>query len=249
MNDTDDEEWLDTAPNVGLEVAPWGCAETFHAGREFSNLTYAELYETIQTLHISAGGLHLDVQCRPFGSKSADCLPGKVKFYCPHAREHADQCGRKEKKNEEGPRSDRKGDMRRVYFNKAEPCHFQFFVRRKQESVVPQHGGTEKAVHLEYMKCPTKSDWYIDGEQRQKLEGRKRTPAVYTHTGHPRNVMPVGKVTPDILKYIEELAKHQVTVASIASGILEKYQCVISDSAIYYAIRGLGYSIDYSENK
>lgn len=88
-----DDEWVDVAPNAALLVPEWSCADTFKAGRMFLNMTYAEVYESVQKLHVAVGGVHLDVQCRPFGKASTDALPGIVKFYCPHSRDHKDQKG------------------------------------------------------------------------------------------------------------------------------------------------------------
>ncbi len=187
-----DDEWVDVAPNAALLVPEWSCADTFKAGRMFLNMTYAEVYEGVQKLHVAVGGVHLDVQCRPFGKASTDALPGIVKFYCPHSRDHKDQKGRKEKKNPEATRADRSEEEKRVYFNKARPCDFHFVIRRKKESVVPRQEASDKACHSEYMKCPTKCDWYIDGSDQQIAEGRKRTPSVCTHQGHPRNIIPVS---------------------------------------------------------
>ena len=245
-----DEEWVDVHPNAPLEVPKWSCQDTFREGRRFLNMTYAELYDHIQELHVSNGGMHLDVHGRPFGRKGKEnaALPGKIKFYCPHSRNHGEQGDKKPKKNPEAKRADRSQEEKRIFFNASSPCNFHFFVRRDPECVVPAMDGGSRG-HKEYMRCQVKCNWYIDGATDQQKEGRMRTIPVLDHNGHPRNTLPVGKITKEISEFIESLAKHQVTVASIASAILEKFNCVIPDSALYYAIRGLGYSIDSLGNQ
>ena len=243
-----DDEWINCEPNEPMEVESWNCGDTFAEGRRFSNMTYAALHGKIQELHVVNGGMHLDVHGRPFGKKAEDTLPGKIKFYCPHCRNH--HGGRERpKQNPEAPRANRDGEEKRVFYKASDPCNFHFFVRRDPSSDVPMFVQGTKLGHQEYMKNPTKCDWYIDSEEHQKKESRHRTCSVLDHTGHPRNILPVGKITPAILATIESLAKHQVTVASIASTILEKHGCVISDSALYHAIRGLGYAIDSLGNQ
>jgi hypothetical protein len=220
-----EDEWIDVNPNGPLEVPEWGCGDTFKPGRRFLEMTYAELYAKVQELHVSNGGVHLDVQTRPFKK------------------------GRKPLKNPEAPRSDRNHEERRVYFNRNCPCNFHFFVRRVAECAVPGLEGVSMRHHKEYMKCETKCDWYIDGQADQIKEGRTRTVADLIHRGHHRNILSIGKVTTEILEFITDLAKHHVTVASIASAVLEKFHCVVPDSALYYALRGLGYAIDSLGNQ
>lgn len=246
----DEDDWVDVGPNKEIEILPWTCGDTFAEGRKFLNMTYSELWETIQNLHVANGGLHLDVHGRPFGTKAEDMLPGKIKFYCPHIRDHKDQKGRKPLKNPEAARAHREAEEKRVFFKQSDPCQFHFFVRRDVASEVPEYvEGTTKLGHKQYMLNPTKCDWYIDSEEEQKKDHRHRTRAVLVHKGHPRNILPVGKITPEIMATIESMAKHQVTVASIASAILEKYGCTIPDSSLYYAIKGLGYAIDSLGNQ
>ena len=214
------EDWVDAGPNKPIEVPSWRCGDTFAEGRKFLNLTYSELYETIQNLHVANGGLHLDVHGRPFGNKAEDMLPGKIKFYCPHTRDHKDQKGRKPLKSPDASRAHRDAEEKRVYFKDSDPCQFHFFVRRDIASEVPEYvEGTTKLGHKHYMLNPTKCDWYIDSEEQQKKDHRHRTRAVLVHKGHPRNILPVGKITPAIMETIESMAKHQVSVASIASAI------------------------------
>jgi len=164
-----DEEWVDVHPNAPLEVPEWSCQDTFREGRRFVNMTYAELYDKIQELHVSNGGMHLDIHGRPFGSKGKEdaALPGKIKFYCPHSRNHGDQTNKKTKKTPEAKRADRSEEEKRVFFNTSCPCNFHFFVRRDTECVVPAMAGGCRG-HKEYMKCSTKCNWYIDGEIDQK---------------------------------------------------------------------------------
>jgi hypothetical protein len=72
------------------------------------------------------------------------------------------------------------------------------------------------------------------------------------HNGHPRKTLPIGKVTPDIRKYIEEQARINVAIPSISAGILEKFGCVITDQSLYHALggdRGTDYVIDSLTNK
>ena len=247
----DDYEWRNADPNAPAHFPEWSCEGSFSIGRRFANMTYAELYNEIQKLHIKNGGLHLDVQNRAFTGKEMEALPGIIKFYCPHCRDHGEQRGLKKKLNPDARRAERGEEARRIYFNRENPCEFHFFVRRSKHSVVPLHEGSKppRTGHKEYMQSETKCDWYIDGPRMQQEESRRRTVPVLVHNGHPRRVMPVSKVTPDIMKFIEDRAKHQVSVASIASGILEEFECLVSDSAIYYAAKGLGYSIDSMNNQ
>jgi hypothetical protein len=176
-----EDEWIDVNPNGPLEVPEWGCGDTFKPGRRFLEMTYAELYSKVQELHVSNGGVHLDVQTRPFGRKGNDssALPGKIKFYCPHSRGHSDQKGRKPLKNPEAPRSDRNHEERRVYFNRNCPCNFHFFVRRVAECVVPVLEGVSVRHHKEYMKCETKCDWYMltsrPGQKKERLVKAAKT--------------------------------------------------------------------------
>ncbi len=76
----DEDEWIDDHPNGPLEVPEWGCGDTVKPGRRFSIMTCAELSSKVQELHVSHGGVHLDVQTRPFGRKGNDssALPGKI---------------------------------------------------------------------------------------------------------------------------------------------------------------------------
>ncbi len=158
MNNADDGEsdgWVDTHPNGPLEVASRGCGDTFKEGRRFLDMTYAELHSTIQHLHVCHGGLHLDVHCRPFGrtGKDKSALPGKIKFYCPHSRDHRDNGDQKRKKalkNPDAPRAIRSEEERRVYFNKDAPCGFHFFVRRDAACVVP-NAAEGSSGHKEFM--------------------------------------------------------------------------------------------------
>jgi len=184
---SNDDDWVDANPNSALEIPQWGCQNTFKEGREFLDMTYAELYTKLQELHVLNGGIHLDVHSKPFGSgrkaeKSA--IPGRIKFYCPHSRDNGEQAGKKDKKNPSAPRADRSSDERRVFFNSSCPCNFHFLVRRKAECPVPalEEGGKG---HKEYMKCQTKCDWFIDGEKKQKDEGRKRNAPVLHHNMAP----------------------------------------------------------------
>ena len=112
--------------------------------------------------------------------------------------------------------------------------------------VKPQHG------HKHYMQCDLKCDWFIDGEVQQLQEKRKRTKAVLLHNGHPRKTLPIGKLTPDIRKYVEEQARINVAIPSISAGILEKFGCVITDQSLHHALgsdRGTDYVIDSLSNK
>ena len=185
----DDDDWVDANPNSALEIPQWGCQNTFKEGREFLDMTYAELYAKVQELHVLNGGIHLDIHSKPFGAgKKAEkwALPGRIKFYCPHSRDNGEQAGNKKKKNPSAPRADRSSDPRRVFFNSSCPCNFHFFVRRKAECPVPAlHEGGKG--HKEYMKSPTKCDWFIDGEKKQKDEGRKRNAPVLYQTWCARN--------------------------------------------------------------
>ncbi len=180
----EDDEWIDDDPHAPLQIPEWCCASTFACGRRFDDMTYKEMYENIQELHINTGGNHLDV----------------------HAR-----------------KSDRKGgDMELL-----------------------NHG------HQNYMKCEAKTNWFIDGPKQQEAEGRKHNYPVLVHRSHPRKTLHMGKVSDDIRKYILEQAKCNVAVPSIAAGILEKFACLITDSSIYYALKGEGgsdYVIDSIQN-
>ena len=182
-----------------------------------------------------------------------ELLPGSIKFYCPHSREHPDKCGLKEPANPTASRADRKHEEKRVYFNTANPCKFCFIVRRakacplSQQLVKPQHG------HKQYLKCEVKCDWFIDGEAQQLQEKRKRTKAVLVHNmGILARRCQSANRLPDICKYVEDQAGIQVSIPSISSGILEKFGCVITDQSLYHALggdTGTDYVIDSLTNK
>ena len=139
MSLSDEEEWIDVQPNAPLWIPEWSCASTFGCGRQFNNMTYKKMYETIQELHINNGGNHLDVHARVSDRKGGDMelLPGSISFYCPHSRDHGDQCGRKTPENESADRANRSNEEKRVYFRKDNPCCFHFTVRRRTETVLP----------------------------------------------------------------------------------------------------------------
>jgi hypothetical protein len=52
MSSSDDDAWVDVQQNAPLEIPEWSCQDTFREGRRFSDMTYAELYEKIQALHV-----------------------------------------------------------------------------------------------------------------------------------------------------------------------------------------------------
>ena len=253
MSDSE-EDWVDAEPNAPLQVPEWSCASTYACGRRFSAMTYAEMYQKVQDLHIASGGVHLDVHARPSDCKGGDMevLPGSIQFYCPHTRDHGDKCGHKQPVNPSAARAERKYEQKRVYFNRENPCRFRFTVRRCKESPLPQQVCKPKHGHKNYMACDVKCDWFVDGEAKQKEEGRKVNQPVMSHNGHPRKTLPMGKITPEIRAYIEEQAKINVMVPSIAAGILEKFGCVITDSSLYHALtdyNGTEYVIDSLENQ
>jgi hypothetical protein len=46
----------------------------------FEHGIYAEVYEIIQKLQVAVGGMHLDVQCRPFCKTSTLAESGKTQL-------------------------------------------------------------------------------------------------------------------------------------------------------------------------
>jgi hypothetical protein len=197
MSDSDSEnDWVDAEPNAPQQDLEWNCASIFACGRRFTAMTYAEMYQKVQDLHIASGGVHLDVHARPSDCKGGDMevLPGSIQFYCPHSRDHGDRCGQKPPSNPTAARVDRKHEEKRVYFNRENPCSFRFTVRRCKESTLPQQVRKPKHGHKNYMAC----DWFIDGEPQQKEEGRKVNKPHMSHNGHPRKTLPMGKITAEI---------------------------------------------------
>ena len=136
-----------------------------------------------------------------------EILPGSIRFYCPHSRQHGDQCGRKPPINPTAARADRRHEQKRVYFNKCNPCSFHFTIRRCRLSPLPQQLVKPSHGHKQYLKCEVKCDWFVDGESMQIQEKRKRAQPVLEHNGHPRKTLPVGKITPEILKYISSFKR------------------------------------------
>ncbi len=49
-----DDDWVDANPNSALEIPRWGCQNTFKEGREFLDMTYAELYTKVQEVLLSS---------------------------------------------------------------------------------------------------------------------------------------------------------------------------------------------------
>lgn len=234
--DKEDEDWTE----INSPVPDWTCA-SFTPGRRFEDMTYAEMFNDVQRLHVSNGGVHLAVHSRP--SKDAqgglDEIPISVEFYCPHSRDHGDQCGRKtSSRAPDAPRVNRDNEEKRIYYNRDHPCKFRFVLRRSKESIPLPQGDNPLQGHKNYMKCETKCDWFIDGLRMQMDEGRKRNIPVLSHTGHPRRTLPIGKITDEMRKYIEEQASINVAVPSISMGIMEKFGCVITDSSLYHAVSG-----------
>ena len=221
MSLSDEEEWIDVQPNAPLWIPEWSCASTFGCGRQFNNMTYKKMYETIQELHINNGGNHLDVHARVSDRKRGDMelLPGSISFYCPHSRDHGDQCGRKTPENESADRANRSNEEKRVYFRKDNPCCFHFTVRRRTETVLPVQISRPRHGHKHYMKCEVKSDWYIDGAAAQRQEGRKINVPTLVHKSHPRKTLPMGKISEDIRKYILDQARINVSVPSWPGGL------------------------------
>ena len=212
----DDDEWIDDDPHAPLQIPEWCCASTFACGRSFDDMTYKEMYENIQELHINNGGNHLDVHARKSDRKGGDMelLPGSITFYCPHARDHGDQCGRKTPENESAERADRSHEEKRIYFKKENPCCFHFTIRRVKDAPLPLQLSKPKHGHQNYMKCEAKTNWVIDGPKQQQAEGRKLNHPVLVHRSHPRKTLHMGKVSDDIRKYILEQAKCNVAVPS-----------------------------------
>lgn len=231
---TDEEWWADVKP----VVPDWACP-SITSGRRFENMTYSQMYNEVQRLHVANGGVHLAVHSRPSQNTQGgvDELPISVEFYCPHSRDHGDQCGRKTPSNPSAPRATRETEEKRIYYNEEHPCKFRFVVRRSKDSPIPQVEQTPQG-HKNYMKSVTKCNWFIDGLNFQTQEGRRRNIPVLSHTGHPRRTLPIGKITDEIRKYIEEQAKINVAVPSISMGIMEKFGCVITDSSLYHAVTG-----------
>ena len=54
-----DDHWVDANPNSALEIPQWSCQNTFKEGREFLDMTYAELYAKLQELHVLNGGIQV----------------------------------------------------------------------------------------------------------------------------------------------------------------------------------------------
>lgn len=158
-------DWIDEAPNKPLQIDDWSCGSTFACGRQFLDMTYAKMYETVQELHISNAGIHLDVNARASDSKGGHMipLPDAVHFYCPHAREHPDQCGKKKPATPTADRVSREEEEKRIFYSTDRPCQFRFVVRRDKSHVLPLEICEPKHGHRHYMKCEVKCDWFIDG--------------------------------------------------------------------------------------
>ena len=58
--DKEDEDWTE----INSPVPDWTCA-SFTPGRRFEDMTYAEMFNDVQRLHVSNGGVHLAVHSRP----------------------------------------------------------------------------------------------------------------------------------------------------------------------------------------
>ena len=173
MSDSEND-WVDAEPNAPLQVPEWSCASIYACGRRFSAMTYAEMYQKVQDLHIASGGVHLDVHARPSDCKGGDMevLPGSVQFYCPHSRDHGNQCGQKPPANPTATRVDRKHEEKRVYFNRENPCSFRFTVRRCKESSLPQQLCKPNHGHKNYMACEVKCG--ATGSSTAMLSKKKR---------------------------------------------------------------------------
>ena len=128
-------EWIDVAPNKPLQIDDWSCGSTFACGRQFLDMTYAKMYETVQELHISNAGIHLDVNTSKGGRMTP--LPDAVHFYCPHAREHPDQCGKKKPATPTADRVSREEEEKIIFYSTDRPCQFRFVVRRDKSHVLP----------------------------------------------------------------------------------------------------------------
>ena len=77
MSDSDND-WVDAEPNAPLKIPEWSVAGSYSCGRRFDCMTYGEMYQAIQDIHVANGGMHLDVHSRP-----SDCKGGDVELLFP----------------------------------------------------------------------------------------------------------------------------------------------------------------------
>lgn len=100
--------------------------------------------------------------------------------------------------------------------------------------------------HQKHLKNATKFLWYFDSIKRQesrKTRGPKPDNQQWAHSGHLKSYHHVGKVTPDILKDLGQMAEENVAVPSMQSLLFKKYLVHLSDQQLYWALGRLGYSV------
>jgi hypothetical protein len=150
-----DEDWIDVDP----VVPDWTCA-SITAGRRFENMTYSQMFDEVQKLHVSNGGVHLCVHSRPFKTVQGglDELPISVEFYCPHSRDHGDQCG------------DKKMDEVRFILRQEHPNHCGLEAQLIDQEVPPK-----ASDHVRLKRHPAPNKQRQKNQQRMRTKDMKRT--------------------------------------------------------------------------
>jgi len=231
----------------------WGVPEQgrFAPGKDIGLMTYKEMYDTVIQWHIKAAGEHLCVHCRlPYcksGANKAAC-PAIVTFYCGHGRDHGNQAGHKSPVNETAARVDRTEEKLRTKFTE---CGFKCTVRRvcmEGDGCAPQPEDGTKALsgHHLHLTNPHKFMWYFDSFSRQesfKQKGPRTENQQWTHSGHLKGSVNMGRLSDIHHQYIEDLVNQHVGVPSIQSGLLAKFQINFSDQQIYHALKSMGYNV------
>jgi hypothetical protein len=191
---------------------------SFAPGKDIGLLTYREMYEKVTTWHMKVAGEPLCVHGRlPRDSKERKAKPGEaphiVQFYCSHGRDHGDQSGRISPKQPEAVRASRSNENMRTKFS---DCSMRITVKRE---VGDNDGCAEVRDKLKghqlHLTNTSKFQWYFDSAQRQASSKCKRTDNQHwAHSGHVKGKLVTGRVTPQVLKFIESLADQNITVPS-----------------------------------